>query len=134
MIVIGLVGGSVKDRMIVADQVFNAGCQRISLFNPGVDSTPSGRVTVLRDMLKGADVSNRTDRGVVYAHVMTPSEAVLIRQAGGAIWHIQGAVSGSVAIERFDLQVTPKQQGDRHFRPVLEALGEMVIRKRQQVA
>lgn len=136
MIVIGLCGGSVESRLQVADQVFGAGRERITLFNPGVNSSEAGRVAGLRDLLSGAEMSRRYDRGLVYTHVKTPSEAALIRQAGGAIWHIQGVPSDAVAIDRADLMVTPKQAGDRHYRHAIEALGEMVIRirQRQQVA
>lgn len=133
MLVIGLCGGSKAARLDVADQIFYAGCGRFSMFNSGVNSTESGRLAMLREMLRGADLP-WCDRGFVYVDVSTASEAALIRQAGGSIWHIQGAVSGQVAINRFDLMVTPMQQGDRHFRPVLEALGELVIRKRQRSA
>lgn len=130
--IIGLCGGSGSARLEVAEQVFNAGGGRFSLFS-SARASESGRVSFLRDVLRGTD-SARLDSGVVYVDVLTASEAALIRQAGGSIWHVQGVVSDKVSINRFDLMVTPTQQGDRHFRPVVEALGELVIRKRQRSA
>ena len=55
---------------------------------------------------------------------MTLEEAQEIRRRGGVIWHVMGAPSESVPMERNDPKVTHMQGGCRHFLDALDALAE----------
>lgn len=126
MILIGLAGGKPGARKEVAERLERFGGQRLRLL-AGAESRHEGaRVKYLTEALKGAE-GNRALGGLVAYDVATQAEAEEIRRRGGVIWHVMGAPSESVVMERDDPKVTAMQGGCRHFLDAMDAFAEHLL-------
>ena len=131
MLVVGLVGGAMADRLKLSCDLVEISKQNLSLQDLGSFGAASRRVKVLDAVLSGVEYSGPIDRGLVFPTVKSYEEAVRIRSKGGFLWHVQGTPSSDIPIERFDVMVTTKDGGDRHYLDVHEALCETILRARR---
>lgn len=122
MILIGLTGGKPEQRKEIAERLERFGESRLQTW-AGTDVRRAARLRDLVIALNDAS-SNKALGGIVACNVMTLEEAQEIRRRGGVIWHVMGAPSESVPMERNDPKVTHMQGGCRHFLDALDALAE----------
>ncbi|NKF30435.1 hypothetical protein HER21_28615 [Pseudomonas sp. BGM005] len=125
MILIGLAGGKPEQRKEIAERLERFGGQRLKAW-AGTDVRRGARVRDLMIALNDAG-SNKALGGFVAYNVMTPEEADEIRRRGGAVWHVMGAPSESVPMERDDPKVTHMQGGCRHFLDAMDAFAEHLL-------
>lgn len=131
MLVIGLVGGNQADRLRIACDLVEISKRDLSLNDLGSASAAMRRVKLLDTFLEGVDRVGPIDKGLVFPSINSYDEALRIRSKGGFLWHVQGMPSNDIPIERFDVMVTAKDGGDRHYLDVVEALGETILRARR---
>lgn len=125
MILIGLAGGKPEQRREIAERLERFGVGRLKTW-AGTDVRRAARVRDLVIALNDS-ASNKALGGLVIYNVMTPDEAQEIRRRGGVIWHVMGAPSESVPMERDDPKVTHMQGGCRHFLDAIDALKEHLL-------
>lgn len=126
MILIGLTGGKPEQRKEIAERLERFGGSRLKTWAGADVRHTATRVRDLAITLNDVK-SNKALGGIVAFNVMTLDEAQEIRRRGGVIWHVMGAPSESVPMERDDPKVTHMQGGCRHFLDALDAFSEHLL-------
>ena len=126
MLVIGLAGGSARSREAIAARLHDRSGVQMVVWGLSGDRLNDGRARTLARALEGG---KSVAPVMVFTHVLTEEEAVVIREHGGMVWHIFGPVSSAVVIRLGDLRVTEVEGGDRHWLDPIEALSEALLSK-----
>lgn len=138
MLLIALSGGTEAERTAIADRLVDSGKESLAAFAvtaPGINR-PLRRSMILRDALDTAlDKHTKNPAGgLVIVHCLTEEEARVVRDHGGAIWHVYGAPSDQVVMRRGDFNVTAKAESFRHVLAPLDALSELVLPRLRSIA
>lgn len=129
MLLIALSGGTVAERVAIADRLVESGKGQLVAFAQATPKSEYGatRARILADALEGMEDAPNALGGVVVVHCLAEEEAELVRSRGGAVWHVYGMPSGLVVIRHGDPIVTDGMAGFRHVREPLEALSELLL-------
>lgn len=127
MLLIGLAGGTLESRAAIAKRLHDDGGQQMVVWAMPGYRLGDGRANTLARALEGTKSSRQLVPAMVFAHVLTEEEAVVIRKHDGFVWHVEGAPSQLVVIRQGDLLVTETEGGERHFLDPIEALSEALL-------
>lgn len=125
---IALSGGSPVEREAIAARLVDSGKAGLQAFSSPEpkSSYPAQRLRILREALRGGALRSRA-KGVVVSHCLTEEEACLVRELGGAVWHLYSRPSALVVIRNGDRIVVDDEDGFGHVRAPLEALSELLL-------
>ncbi|MPY24368.1 hypothetical protein [Shewanella sp. YLB-07] len=128
MFIIGLVGGTEVERDAVAAAFNQLDKATLGVFPLRHPVNGKERAKLLDAVIIKYYNRKFSGKGLVLSHIKTPEEAELVAAKGGVLMHIDGMPSSCIAIQRNDLMVTAKSNGDRHYLGPLEALSEVITR------
>lgn len=126
--IIALSGGSPQEREAIATRLLDAGKGLRAEFNRRAPKATYGaqRLTQLRAGL-GLNAPRKRTVGIVVTHCLSEQEACLVRELGGAVWHLYSRPSSFVVMRNGDAVVVDGEDGFAHVRSPLEALSELIL-------
>lgn len=127
MLVIGLAGGTLEQREAIAARLQADGGRQLAVMSVTGYRIGDGRANTISRALDKARTGREVVPGLVFAHVLTEEEAVVIRKHRGHVWHVYGVPSRNVVIRHGDQLVTEREGGERHFLDPIEALSEVLL-------
>lgn len=129
-LLIALSGGSQKEREAIAARLVESGKVGLQVYSqPDPNSRyPARRHSILSTALQGSPLRSQA-KGVVVAHCLTEREAGLVRELGGAVWHLYSRPSAEVVIRNGDLIVINDEESVGHLLCPLDALSEQMMAK-----
>lgn len=127
---IALSGGSPREREAIALRLVQSGKAGLQVYSQPLPNPRSAhrRLALLCQAMEGAALHSQV-KGTVVAHCLTESEAGLVRELGGVIWHLYSRPSAEVVIRNGDPVVIDGDHGTGHLLAPLEALSELMLFK-----